>query len=124
MPALSVSVVIPVYGNAESLPELWERLSSVLTPSFSDFEVILVDDGSPDNSWAVIQQLANLDGRVKGVRLSRNFGQHPAIAAGFDRAIGDVIVLMDADLEDRPESLPEIIGKIGYGQRAFERLGD
>lgn len=127
MPAPSVSVVVPVYGNAESLPELWERLSTVLSPGFSDFEVILVDDGSPDDSWAVIQQLANRDGRVKGVRLSRNFGQHPAIAAGFDRAIGDVIVLMDADLEDRPESLPEIIGKLNsdidivYTTKAMER---
>lgn len=112
MSSPSVSVVVPVYRNAESLPELWERLRTVLTSSFSKFEVVLVDDGSPDDSWAVIQLLASKDSRIKGVRLSRNFGQHPAIAAGFDRASGDVIVLMDADLEDRPESLPNIIGKL------------
>jgi len=108
----SVSVVIPVFGNAESLPELWQRLTNALTAGFPEFEVILIDDGSPDDSWAVIQRLAAADSRVKGVRLSRNFGQHPAIAAGFDRATGDVVVLMDADLEDRPENLPELIGKL------------
>lgn len=107
-----VSIVVPVFGNAESLPELWQRIASTLTPVYSRFELILIDDGSPDDSWEVIQQLAATDARVKGIRLSRNFGQHPAIAAGFDRATGDVIVLMDGDLEDRPESLPQIIGRL------------
>jgi dolichol-phosphate mannosyltransferase len=112
MSSPSVSVIVPVFGNAKSLPELWQRIVSALTPVYPQFELILVDDGSPDDSWAVIQQLAAVNPRVKGVRLSRNFGQHPAIAAGFDRATGDVIVLMDADLEDRPESLPGIIARL------------
>lgn len=112
MPTPSVSVVIPVFGNARSLAELCRRLSESLSPDYPDFEIILIDDGSPDDSWAVIRRLGEGDTRIKGIRLSRNFGQHPAIAAGFDRATGDVVVLMDADLEDRPESLPLIISKV------------
>jgi len=111
----SVSVVIPVYRNAESLPELSRRVAAALEPAFPRFELILIDDGSPDESWSVIQRLAQAEPRVKGVRLSRNFGQHPAIAAGFDRATGDVIVLMDADLEDRPENLPGLIARLTPG---------
>jgi glycosyltransferase involved in cell wall biosynthesis len=110
-----VSVVVPVYRNAESLPELCHRLSAALEPEYPRFEVILIDDGSPDGSWSIIQQLVQAEPRLKGVRLSRNFGQHPAIAAGFDRASGEVIVLMDADLEDRPESLPQLIGRLTSG---------
>jgi len=113
--SLSVSVVVPVYRNAASLPELSRRIAAALEPDFPRFELILIDDGSPDDSWSVIQRLAAAEPRVKGVRLSRNFGQHPAIAAGFDRATGDVIVLMDADLEDRPESLPGLIARLVPG---------
>jgi polyisoprenyl-phosphate glycosyltransferase len=105
-------VVVPVYRDGASLDELWRRVRDTLAKDYPRFELILVDDGSPDDSWTVIEALSKTDDRVKGVRLSRNFGQHPAIAAGFDRATGDVIVLMDADLEDQPESLPQIIGKL------------
>jgi dolichol-phosphate mannosyltransferase len=112
MSSPSVSVVVPVYGNAESLPELSRRTAEALAPRYPKFELILIDDGSPDNSWSVIQRLAIADSRVKGIRLSRNFGQHPAIAAGFDCASNEVIVLMDADLEDRPESLPGLIERL------------
>src|SRR5258708_1840214 len=112
MSSAAVSVVVPVYGNAKSLPELAERVRAALEPDYADFEVLLIDDGSKDKSWQVIEQLASGDSRIKGVRLSRNFGQHPAIAAGFDRASGDAIVLMDADLEDRPENLPKLLGTL------------
>jgi dolichol-phosphate mannosyltransferase len=115
MSSPSVSVIVPVYRNASSLPELARRVAAALDPGFAGFELILIDDGSPDDSWSVIQDLAKGDPRVKGVRLSRNFGQHPAIAAGFDRASGDLIVLMDADLEDRPESLPGLIARLTPG---------
>jgi dolichol-phosphate mannosyltransferase len=108
-----VSIVVPVYGNAQSLLELSRRIADALAPGHPDFELILIDDGSPDESWAVIRRLAETDARVRGIRLSRNFGQHPAIAAGFDVAAGEVIVLMDADLEDRPESLPGLIDRLG-----------
>jgi polyisoprenyl-phosphate glycosyltransferase len=110
-----ISVVVPVYRDGGSLNELWDRLRSALTGTCGDFELILVDDGSPDDSWSAIEALASADPRVKGIRLSRNFGQHPAIAAGFDHARGDVIVLMDADLEDRPEDIPELVRRIGPG---------
>lgn len=110
--SISVSVVVPVYRNAQSLRELWARIRDTLTPSYPDFELILIDDGSPDDSWAIIQEISRSHQQVKGLRLSRNFGQHPAIAAGFDRASGDVVVLMDADLEDQPECLPELIGRL------------
>jgi dolichol-phosphate mannosyltransferase len=113
MSSPAVSVVVPVYGNAQSLPELAERVGTALTPKYPQYELILIDDGSPDNSWSVIRQLAAANPKVKGIRLSRNFGQHPAIAAGFDCASGEAIVLMDADLEDRPENLPGLIGRLG-----------
>lgn len=112
MSSPSVSIVVPVYGNAASLHELSQRVAAALTANYPQFELILIDDGSRDNSWAVIQQLATTDSRIKGIRLSRNFGQHPAIAAGFDCASNDVIVLMDADLEDRPENLPDLISRL------------
>jgi len=103
------SIVVPVYRNAASLRELAERVAAAMAADWSEFELFLVDDGSPDDSWSVISELAAHDGRIKGIRLSRNFGQHPAIAAGFDLARGDTIVIMDADLQDRPEELPRLL---------------
>lgn len=104
-----ISIVLPVFNTAQYLKELHTRLKSTLENVHLDFELLMVDDGSPDNSWRVIEELAASDSRVKGIRLSRNFGQHPAIAAGFDNARGDVIVLMDTDLQDRPEDLPGLL---------------
>jgi polyisoprenyl-phosphate glycosyltransferase len=115
MSSPSVSIVVPVYRNAESLPELSQRIADAFAADYPRYELILIDDGSPDGSWPVIERLALADPRVKGIRLSRNFGQHPAIAAGFDRAGGEVIVLMDADLEDRPESVPGLIARLQPG---------
>jgi polyisoprenyl-phosphate glycosyltransferase len=112
---VSVSIVAPVYRDGANLNELYARTRAALEPRYSDFELILIDDGSPDTSWSVISALAAADTRVKGIRLSRNFGQHPAIAAGFDRAQGSAIILMDADLEDRPEDLPGLIDRLGPG---------
>ena len=78
-----ISVVIPVYKSAESLEELAQRLATALSAVTADFEVILVNDGSPDNSWDIISKLSKSDDRFIGIRLSRNFGQHPAITAGL-----------------------------------------
>jgi glycosyltransferase involved in cell wall biosynthesis len=103
------SIVVPVYRNASSLRELAERVTAALVPDWSEFELLLVDDGSPDDAWSVIGELAAHDSRIKGIRLSRNFGQHPAIAAGFDVARGNRIIIMDADLQDRPEELPRLL---------------
>lgn len=113
MQSICVSVVVPVYRDGASLEELWNRMREAFKSQFSDFELILVDDGSPDDSWAKIAALSAADTRVKGIRLSRNYGQHPAIAAGFDHVKGDVVVLMDADLEDRPEDIPELVSRLG-----------
>jgi dolichol-phosphate mannosyltransferase len=104
-----ISVVLPVYNTAQYLRELHRRLVETLAPLTGAFELLLVDDGSPDGAWAIIAELAAADRRVKGIRLSRNFGQHPAICAGFEHAAGDVIVLMDADLQDRPEDIPLLL---------------
>lgn len=111
----SVSVVVPVYRNEQHLEELAQRLVDTLRGTGRAFELIFVDDGSPDRSWEVIAALAERHPEVVGLRLSRNFGQHPAIAAGFERAAGDVTVLMDADLQDEPERLPELLAALDEG---------
>lgn len=112
---MSISVVAPVYNEAQTLAELHRRLTAVLDELGQDWELILVDDGSVDESWSVIEELHGRDKRVKGLRLSRNFGQQAAIAAGLAHAGGDVVVVMDADLQDPPELIPELLAKLGEG---------
>lgn len=104
-----ISVVIPVFCNSASVVELHRRLSVVLTECADDYEIVLVDDGSNDSSWELLSDIAEVDQRVKAIRLSRNFGQHAALCAGFQHCTGDVIVMMDADLEDHPEEMPQMI---------------
>jgi glycosyltransferase involved in cell wall biosynthesis len=111
----SVSVVVPVYRNEASLDELVQRLVETLTTMGRRFELLLIDDGSPDLSWERIKTLSAAHPEVVGLRLSRNFGQHPAIAAGLERAQGDITVLMDADLQDEPEQLPLLLSKLEEG---------
>ena len=111
----SVSVVLPVYRSEPYLEELCRRLVETLEGTGRQFELIFVDDGSPDDSWTVIRHLAARYPQVVGLRFSRNFGQHPAIAAGFERATGDVTVLMDADLQDEPEHLPALLAALDDG---------
>lgn len=103
-----ISVVTPVYGCCSCLPELYQRLDAVLTPISPDYEIIMVDDASPDCAWAAIQKLSIKDARVKGIKLARNFGQHYAITAGLDFAEGDWVVVMDCDLQDVPEEIPRL----------------
>lgn len=105
-----ISVVIPIYGCRECLMELHKRLAASLSFVVS-FELILVDDGSADNAWPVIVELAKKDPRVSGIRLSRNFGQHHAITAGVDAARGEWVVVMDCDLQDRPEEIRTLYDK-------------
>lgn len=114
-PSGSVSVVIPVFRNEASLDELVHRLVETLSEAGRPFEILLIDDGSPDRSWEIIETLAIAHREVVGLKLSRNFGQHPAIAAGLERARGDVTVLMDADLQDEPEQLPVLLAKLDEG---------
>lgn len=107
-----LSVVIPVYACSECLPELHRRLAASLAEVSEDYEIILVNDASPDDSWEQMQKLSRKDSRVKGINLSRNFGQHFAIAAGLDYATGDWVVVMDCDLQDRPEEIPRLYRKV------------
>ena len=107
-----VSVVLPIYNTARYLRELVQRLKDTLEKASPDFEIFMVDDGDPDNAWEILRDLAAEDPRVKAIKLSRNFGQHPAIAAGFEHATGGVIILMDADLQDRPEDIPRLLEKL------------
>ncbi|RJP76706.1 MAG: glycosyltransferase [Candidatus Zixiibacteriota bacterium] len=110
-PAVPVrlSVVIPVFNDAEALPELHRRLSAVLPGLAARHEIIFVDDGSRDRSVEVLLDLQRQDPSVQVVELTRNFGQPNAIAAGLDRAAGDLVVVMDSDLQDRPEDLPVLL---------------
>jgi polyisoprenyl-phosphate glycosyltransferase len=110
-----ISVVLPVYNNADCLPELYRRLVAALSTTGAEFELVFVEDGGRDDSWEVLEKLARTDARVKALRLSRNFGQHPATAAGLEHARGDVIVLMDADLQDRPEDIPLLVETLAEG---------
>lgn len=109
---MDVSVVIPTYRNAAVLPELMRRLDESLSSLETSYEIILVDDGNTDETWNVIQTLVGQHPNLRAIRLSRNFGQHPAIGAGFRAACGRRIALMDADLEDRPEALPPLLAKL------------
>ena len=109
------SVVIPVYGCKTSLIELYLRLKSSFEALSADFEIILVNDASPDGAWDVIEDLANKDSRVKGIDLSRNFGQHYAIAAGLDVSLGEWVIVMDCDLQDQPEEILNLYKKAQEG---------
>ena len=113
--SLDLSVVVPVCNEEDNVAELSQRLSSVLGARVERYEVIFVDDGSTDRSFHAIQQLHLTDPRVKAVKLSRNFGHHVAIAAGIDHARGRGVILMDGDLQDRPEEIPKLLAKFAEG---------
>ena len=115
MSSIHISIVSPVYKAEKILDELVRRLHAVLQPITDSYEIILVDDRSPDNSWARIAAICTTDPRVKGIRLSRNFGQHHAITAGLHHATGSWIVVMDCDLQDRPEEIPALYKKTQEG---------
>ncbi len=108
------SVIIPVCNEEENLAYLYARLSPVME-KLGTYEIILVDDGSRDNSWPIIKDLHEKDRRVKGVSFSRNFGHHIAITAGLDHANGQTIILMDGDLQDQPEEIPKLWEKLREG---------
>ncbi|MCE3286371.1 MAG: glycosyltransferase, partial [Steroidobacteraceae bacterium] len=110
-----LSVVIPVYRAAASLPELHQRLVEVCEARPEGFEILFVEDCGGDNSWEVIQTLANMDSRVRGIRLNRNYGQHNALLCGIREARGEVIVTMDDDLQHPPEELPRLLERLDQG---------
>ena len=112
---IDVSVVIPVYNSDNSLFELTTRLMKTLITTNNSFEIILVDDGSQDTSWQSIVEISGKQRNVKGIRLSRNFGQHAAIRCGLESAKGRYIVVMDCDLQDVPEYVAELLREIKKG---------
>jgi glycosyltransferase involved in cell wall biosynthesis len=110
-----ISVVIPALDESLSLEELHRQLDAVATAQGYDLQIILVDDGSTDGTWEVIENLAQRDSRVLGIRFRRNFGKSAALSAGFDAATGEMVVMMDADLQDDPAEIPNLLAKLEEG---------
>lgn len=105
---MDISVIVPLYNEAESLPELTTWIERVMNENKFTYEVIFVNDGSTDNSWDVIKELSEKNDAIKGVCFRRNYGKSPALNTGFARAQGDVVITMDADLQDSPDEIPEL----------------
>ena len=112
-----ISIVSPVYKAEKIVDELVRRIVTEIEKVTSDFEIILVNDGSPDNSWSKIVNNCELDNRVKGVKLTRNFGQHYAISAGLEASKGDYVIVMDCDLQDDPIYFSDLISKVNEGYK-------
>ncbi len=108
---IDISVVIPLYRCSESLNELWERLTAVLKKLGVSYEILFVNDRSPADDWSVVQELVSRDSLVRGISLSRNFGQHAAIFAGLSKSRGQWVVVMDGDLQDVPEEIEKLYAK-------------
>lgn len=114
---MNISVVIPLYNEEESLPELHAWIRRVMEANHFSYEVIFISDGSTDRSWDIIRELKEKDANVKGIKFRRNYGKSPALYCGFKAAEGDVVITMDADLQDSPDEIPglyEMITKEGY----------
>jgi undecaprenyl-phosphate 4-deoxy-4-formamido-L-arabinose transferase len=114
-PEPEISVVVTLYNEADSLEELHRRAAAALDEFGRPWEVVFVDDGSTDGSFAQLERLHAADGRVRAVRFRRNFGQHPAMHAGLVRAGGDIIVTMDGDLQNAPEDIPKLVAAVDAG---------
>jgi glycosyltransferase involved in cell wall biosynthesis len=112
MPTLQISVVIPLLNEEESLPELHDWIVRVMNENRFSYEIIFIDDGSKDKSWNVIQQLAEKNSSVKGIKFRRNYGKSAALHVGFESACGEVIITMDADLQDSPDEIPQLYDMI------------
>lgn len=128
---MDISVVIPLYNEEESLKELYNWIEKVMDDNHFSFEVIFVNDGSTDHSWEIIDSLAHQSQHVKGICFRRNYGKSPALYCGFAEAQGDVVITMDADLQDSPDEIPELYRMIsndgydlvsGYKQKRFDPI--
>jgi undecaprenyl-phosphate 4-deoxy-4-formamido-L-arabinose transferase len=115
LPAPDFSVVVTVFNEAACVEELYRRTLAALEPGPRTFELIFVDDGSTDGTFAMLERLHRSDPRVRGVRFKRNFGQHPAMHAGLSRARGDIVVTMDGDLQNAPEDIPRLVEAVEAG---------
>ncbi len=109
---MNVSIVIPLFNEEESLPELCAWIERVMLANNYSYEIIMVDDGSTDTSWNVVQQLRNGNSNIKGIKFQRNYGKSAALNEGFKAAQGDVIITMDADMQDSPDEIPELYSMI------------
>ena len=128
---MDISVIIPLFNEEESLPELYAWIERVMNDNGFSFEVIFVNDGSTDHSWQVIQRLGSESDHVKGIKFRRNYGKSPALYCGFKQAQGDVVITMDADLQDSPDEIPALYKMIvedgydlvsGYKQKRYDPL--
>ena len=128
---MDISVVVPLYNEEESLPELYRWIEKGMKANGFSFEVIFVNDGSTDNSWQVIEDLSKQSENVKGIKFRRNYGKSPALYCGFKEAQGDVVITMDADLQDSPDEIPGLYKMItedgydlvsGYKQKRYDPL--
>ena len=128
---MDITVVIPLYNEEESLPELHAWIKRVMENNQFSYEIIFINDGSTDHSWNVIEDLAHKDSNVKGIKFRRNYGKSPALYCGFAEAEGDVVITMDADLQDSPDEIPELYRMIkeenydlvsGYKQKRYDPL--
>lgn len=128
---MDISVVVPLYNEAESLPELTAWIERVMKEHGFSYEILFINDGSTDDSWNVIRKLSENNPAVKGVAFRRNYGKSPALNTGFARAQGDVVITMDADLQDSPDEIPELYRMIredgydlvsGYKQKRYDPL--
>ena len=128
---MDISVIVPLYNEAESLPELHAWIKRVMDANKYSYEVLFINDGSTDDSWKVIEELHATHPEVKGIKFRRNYGKSPALFCGFDRAEGDVVITMDADLQDSPDEIPGLYRMIveegydlvsGYKQKRYDPL--
>ena len=128
---MDISVIVPLYNEEESLPELYAWIERVMKAHNYSFEVIFVNDGSTDTSWEVIQRLSKESENVKGIKFRRNYGKSPALYCGFKEAKGKVVITMDADLQDSPDEIPELYKMVtedgydlvsGYKQKRYDPL--
>lgn len=128
---MDISVVIPLYNEEESLPELQAWIEKVMNENGFSYEIIFVNDGSTDKSWQVIENLQKKSENIKGIKFRRNYGKSPALFCGFEKAQGEVVITMDADLQDSPDEIPELYRMIkeegydlvsGWKQKRYDPL--
>ena len=128
---MDITVIVPLYNEAESLPELSAWIERVMNENGYSYEIIFINDGSTDNSWDVIEQLKEKNSNIHGIKFRRNYGKSPALYCGFERAEGDVVITMDADLQDSPDEIPILYKMVteedydlvsGYKQKRYDPL--
>ena len=128
---MDISIIIPLFNEEESLPELCSWIEKVMNKNNYSYEVLLIDDGSKDKSWSVIENISSKNSNIKGIKFRRNYGKSAALNIGFQKAIGNVVITMDADLQDSPDEIPALYDKImkegydlvsGWKQKRYDPL--